>query len=153
MGNKCYVPELGGELNPTVIPNPAPGATWLYTVPPLFEVEIRTLHCKCTTSIAVANRVPIFLMQDALGNVQWTLYFTQLLAASYLGNFDLYVGASRTNFSVLLTLGPPAYYNYNDALPSIRMLPGWQLGAFFALLDVADQFSEIRLGLRQWRTN
>lgn len=153
MGNVCYVPLEGGNLLTVPMADPAAGVNWLYTFPAGYECELRTLHFKCNTSAAVANRVPIILLRDNAALVRWTCYFSQLLAANHVGNFDLYRGASRANYSALLTVGPPAYYNYNDALPAMRILPGWTIGAFFDLLDVADTYTEIRLLLHTWRTN
>jgi hypothetical protein len=149
MGNKCYVPEPGGELVPIVIGNPAAGATWLFTVPVGWEYEIVTVHCKCNTSATPALRQPIFLLNDNAANVQWSLYFSQTLTINFTGNFDLYCGASRSDFAALLT---PTYYNYNDALPNMRLLPGWNIGAYFNLLQANDTFTEIRLMAVRWYT-
>lgn len=152
MGNKCFVPLEGGESIPVPLADTAPGATWLFTVPlaPVpYEYELRTLHFKCNTDLNVANRTAILLINDTLGNVHWSLYFTQVLINGQTGNFDIFVGCSRANWSALLTAN---YYNYNDSLPAIRLLPGWTLGAYFDLLQAGDTFTEIRILAHRWRT-
>ena len=147
-GNICFVPLEGGESASIVIPNPAAGANFAYTVPAGEEWEIRTLMCILTTSIVAGNRNPRFHIYDSLGNPHWLLYFTVPTLLSEQSVFSLYVGCQRADYNLVPLAG---FRHANDALPFERLLSGFEIGSNFVGLDIADQFSGIRMFIHRWR--
>jgi len=150
MGNKCYVPEIGGESLSFAVGDPAAGANWSFTIPAGYEYEIRSIQTKLTTSVAVANRQSRFVVNDAGANELWHLYFSQVIVASFAAWFSLFVGDSRSNYYLLVSA---LNSQYNDVVPDCRLLPGYTIGPLFTALDGADQFSSTRILAHRWKTN
>ena len=150
MNNICYVPLQGGESVSFTVPDPAAGANWLYTIPAGYEYEIRALQCKLTTAAAGGVRYPLFVIYDTAANDHWRLYFTRTIPnTGETAVFSLYRLCRRADFSIVPVAGNSSY---NDAIPACRLPQLFQIGAAFSGLNVADQWSEIRIIAHRWRT-
>ena len=148
MGNRCFVPLTGGEINPITVPNPAAGANWSYTLPVSYEQEIRALECKLTCAAAAGNRAPKFQILSPGGAVLWEVAFSVASTTGQVSVFSLWLDCPRSNYSFII---PGGNHEYNDGLPFVRLVPGCVVASAFLLLNVADQFSDISLVTHMWR--
>ena len=148
MGNRCFVPLQGGEINTISPANPAAGANWSYTFPASYEQEIRTIECKLTAAVAVANRRARFQVLEPGGAVIVDLLFTAYTTTGEVSVFSLFVGCSRPDYSLIIAVGN---HVYNDALPTMRIVPGCTVQSLFTALNAADQFSDIKIMSHMWR--
>lgn len=148
MGNLCFVPLQGGEINPVSVGNPAAGANWAYTLPAFYEQELRTLECKLTAAAVAGNRYPVFEILEPAGAVIVRIYFSVATTTGQISVLSLFVGCSRSDASTIVVGGN---HEYSDALPMMRLLPGCVIQSNVGALNAADQFSEIRLLFHRFR--
>lgn len=120
---------------------PAPGADWSFTLPSGADYQLLLATATLTTSAAVANRFPTIAFQNGDGltffrSVDNTA-ITATTAASISFGPDVTTGAG--NSGQLVTI----------STPFVILDAGWRIAALTGGLDVADQWSAIRLYLAE----
>lgn len=119
------------------VPNPAAGADWRFTSDGQGNRRIIAYRAILTASAAVANRIPAFVLSDGQDDFA-TIPTTQAITAAQAAIF------SAINGSGLVTQagGPILVPSPTDGW---LLLPGWSLRTVTAAIDVADQWSAIKL--------
>lgn len=117
--------------------DPAAGADWTYTVPVGSRVRVYGVAARLVTSAVVANRVPNLLMDDGAVLVGSALNGTAT-TASLTRDYVFAPNAGAT-----ITVGAFIQRNLSDNW----LLGGFRLRMVTTAIDVADQWSDIRLTL------
>jgi hypothetical protein len=138
----------GGELGSIMVGVPLDGANWDYTFPAFYEQEVRSLNCTLTAAAVAGNRVCIFELVDPAGALISRIAFTVATIISQVSVFSLFVGCSRSDYSLVIVGGN---HLYNDTLPDMRLLPGCIIRSAFTGLNALDQFSGITMLVHRWR--
>ena len=123
------------------VASPAAGADWSTTVPAGHLWRLFSVTAQLVTSAAVANRQPVLVLGDG------TNPFAYLTAPAVqaAGATVIYTWA---NVDTFVALGARQV----AALPDLELPPGWTIGVATALLDAADQWSAVRIGLADTTT-
>jgi hypothetical protein len=145
-GNRCYVPESGGEVLVETVADPAAGDVWEFIVPNGFEYLFGSVWFELATGAApVHNHDVRFIMQEMPGaNI---IHETDLheIIQNENHRFNLYLGSS-------LTADVASVHDLiAGALPNIRLPSGYKIGVTVVEFDTDDQFSEIRLFATRWK--
>lgn len=124
------------------IPDPAPGAEIIYNCPARHRFKLLSFSCILTTSVVVANRNVILLLTQGpsmllasnaafnhVGGLQWIYHF---IPGQYQATF--------TAVTDRFVQAPYPFHLFN----------GQTFQTMTANLDVADQFSDIRLYAFSW---
>lgn len=115
---------------------PAAGADWSQTIPAGHLWRPFSVTAQLLTSAAVANRQAVLVLGDGTN----TFAFLSAPAVQAASTTVVYTWA---DISTVLALGARQLAPLSD----IDLPPGWTIGVATALLDVADQWSAIRLGV------
>lgn len=158
-GNVCYAPMSIGETLAAVLANPPAGTNnpnWIWTVPVNQIWLVEGLHYVLVTSAVVATRFWLITTQDAGLVTIWRSGGTATTQQT-AGQTRRYIHAinngdiERVGYD---TTG--ALECFHLPLGKFLLNPGDRLLAFFVGFDntpiTGDQFSQIRLHGRKWRT-
>ena len=118
-------------------PNPAAGADFTVTVPGEACWAVFSITATLTTSVAVANRVPVFRITDGTNTLQ-RYPSPANITASLTTLISLLPELGYTSSAITqntLTFG----------LPPLYLVAGQQIAVTTALLDAADQWSGINV--------
>ena len=131
-----------GWQDRVILPAPAAGAQWSYTVDGRYWERLVAVKFVFTTSAVVANRFPVLALEDANNTV---------ITAVPGGNS---VAASSTLTTYLVNDGP-AYAggsvgNTYGFLPDILVPPGYSWVSQTAAMDVGDAYSGIVLTVHRF---
>lgn len=134
--------EGAGVLRSVVGTTPGAGADITETVPTGARWEVLTMSATFTASVAVANRFPLYQMDDGVQ----TFYRFGLLAA---------LTASQVRAIVWHQGGLGAVVDQNNSISvplpvGIRMAAGFRMRTTTTNIDVADQWSLVRYVVREW---
>lgn len=124
------------------VADPAAGADWSVTVPAGVTWELLSFHTRLATSAAVANRFPSWLVKDPDGN-EWQR-IVQFSAAT-AGQTEAISGVS--GFGDHVTGGTTIMPMQT---PPIVMPSGHKLVGGTSSIDVADQYSQTIVTVREW---
>lgn len=126
------------------VDNPAAGADWRYTCPGQGIQRVVAMRAVLTTSAAVANRAVALVLSDGTDDFA-TIPSGAAIAASQTGVVSSIPGAptvGAANGPLLLSAPTDGFL----------LLPGWSLRTATALIDVADQWSAVRLWVVEYPT-
>jgi hypothetical protein len=146
MGNRCKVPEQGGEVVSINVPNPAAATDWIYTVPVGWEMAPLLIWYRITCDANVANRYFMFVTYGTDNFDRSRIRFTNIGLNGQQYRFTLALGSSRSD----------SYYSaryYQDSLPDFRYGAGERWGSATSGIQAGDQYSTIQLLVARWRTN
>jgi len=121
--------------------NPAAGADFTFTVANAERNQIMSVHAVLTTAVAAANRQVQFIVDDGAT----TLYATTpgpVQAASLAWD---YTGAG---FGYAPTQALTSVSVHVD--PNLVLQQGWRIRSATTAIQAADQWSAIRVTVRQW---
>jgi len=142
MGNKCYVPQEGGEIVEVVVPNPAPGADWIYILPNGYEYTVQTVYYRLFTNIVGGNRYEMFVIFPADNVEYYRVMFSSMIPVGVERRVSLGLGDSRADSLVTV--------NFHDSLTDTRWPAGFRLGSATASIKAADQLQDITVTLIRW---
>lgn len=118
------------------VPSPAAGADWSLAVPGGHTYQILTIAATLTTSAAVATRASRLLFGDG------TASFLDLPASA------TQVASLARKYAWWPTAEPVAVGNAIEAaIPPLTLPAGWTVASATDLIDVADQWSGIKLAV------
>jgi len=146
MGNKCYIPEEGGEIVEHLLGNPAAGADWIFTIPTGYEYTPLLIFYRFLADANVATRYFMFVTYGADAFDRTRIRFTVNGAATLSYRFSLARGnmaADRTFVSGVTT--------FMDCLPRQRYISGDRWGSATTGIQVGDQYSTIQLLALRWK--
>lgn len=129
-------------VRPFVQANPAAGTEVVLTVPGGVVWELLSVRATFTASAAVANRRPSLRITDADG-LDYQRYHTRVdIAAAGVANYNWITGLGYQD-----TVEPALY-----GLPALPFpLPqSWAIRTVTSAIDVADQWSNVRVVVREW---
>lgn len=124
------------------ITNPAAGAEFTIAVPPGITWELLGVHCRIVTSAVVANRVPKVSIKNGDGVERSRFSVNAVLVASTNTLLDWWSGLGDTVNQAGTQQGLPS--------PALYLPAGFGISSVTSLVDVADQYSEIFLVVREW---
>lgn len=131
-------------LKQVTIANPAAGADWRHTCPGQGVHRVVAMRAVLTTSAAVANRAVALVLSDGTDDFA-TIPAGAAIAASQTGVVSTIPGAP----GVGATNGPLLLPSPTDGF---LLLPGWSLRTATGAIDVADQWSAVRLWVVEYPT-
>lgn len=126
-----------GWQDSVIIPNPALGAVWSYTVDGRYSERLVSARWTLTTSAVVANRFPVLQLLDTNGRivaVRWaggTIAASLALGVTLAGNVTI-----QSNYGGNEVFGP---------MPDFITPPGYTWRATVQGIDAGDQQSAITL--------
>lgn len=126
-----------GFLDSVFVTAPAAGSDWSYTPQGGRWERIELVHAKLVTSAVVANRQPLFIVQDQNNAELAALPPLVNQAATTTTRYTWWRGLGAT---VALLSGRTA-----SPLGELILRPGWKIGTNTGAIDVGDQWSEISL--------
>ncbi|MGH3630266.1 MAG: hypothetical protein ACRDRL_22840 [Sciscionella sp.] len=132
-----------GWTSTVVIANPAAGADFTQTVPAGEQWILRSARALLTSSAAVANRSVQLQAVDTTPNILVSSPAFAVQAASLAVSYDWFNGGGGTSVANSQTGAWPY---------ELRLQPGWKVQSKTALIDVADQWSLIVLGVERFIT-
>ena len=129
-------------VKPIIVPNPAVGTEILVKVPGGVIWEVLSLRFRLVTSAAVANRVVnvIYTDNDNTEYVRMPTHTNQ--AASATVDFNFWPGVATEVVTTPMVFAIPT--------PPIPMVAGYRIQTATAAIDVGDQYSAVRLLVREW---
>lgn len=127
---------------PLVVTVPAAGADWVVKVPGGSVWELLSVRATLTTSAVVANRVPQLNYLDADGQPYASFPAGGNTPASSNFAFNWVQGIGYQNAVNPFVIGLPA--------TPIPLSPGFRITVATVGIDVTDQWSTIRMLVRQW---
>lgn len=127
------------------VPAPVAGAEWSFTVPSLGWLRIRSIVATLTTSAVVANRVAGFTLSDP-DRVAYAASSNLALPASSAQRIVYMPG---TGSGGLVGAGGTLLV----PLPDLIVPVGYVLKSFTGLIDVADQYSNVRMIVEEFDTH
>jgi len=142
-GNVCFVPLEGGELIDVNVPNPAPGADWVYTIPAGYEMTLLHTFYRLVTDANLPTRYPMFNLWGVDNFDRVRMKFGTFIGPGAQNNFSLALGSARADAYTRNT--------YHDALPMMRCLTGERWGSATSNLQAGDQYSLIHFLAVRWR--
>lgn len=146
MGNRCFVPFVGGEIIMMNVPfDPGGGVEWEYTVPVGYEMTLLAVYYELTTSAIVGSRNTGFIFRNNFdaARERVRLRFSPAMIESRTWLFNLWLGNSRTALAV-------AGSRVSDALPLVRCGNPYGWGSDCGLL-VGDVWNFVRQVVIRWR--
>lgn len=126
-----------GWQDRVVVPAPAAGANWKYTVDGRYYERVLAVHFTFNTSAVVANRFPVVALTDNNGFIVTSVPGGSGIAASNGVITDLVVGGPAYN------LGNTG--NAFGFLPDLLVPPGWIWQSQTFGIDVGDAYTGISL--------
>lgn len=140
-GNYRHPSESTGWTHSVQVTNPGAGADWSFVVPTRGRMRLISLNAVLTTSAAVANRAPTYIVDDGLNTVG-VFGINANIAASIAAN----ITGTAGNFN-----GTVAPNLFGISVPDLMMLPaGWHLRSLTSAIQAADQWSSIFLNVEEW---
>jgi hypothetical protein len=121
--------------------NPGAGADWTMTVPTNARWRLNSLNAQFVTAVAVATRIPAFIIDDG---------------ANVLFEVEPVVGelaASTEQYSLCPGGGSQDGANVSSVLPlpgDFFLHAGWRIRTSTAAIQAADQWSNIWAGVEEW---
>lgn len=137
-GDRRYREEACPFPDHLLIPAPAAGAVASLAVDSSFELRIRSVVATLTTSAAAGNRFPTLRVEDPEGNTWYGVVATPAIAAN--GAAVEVWFSEETQHG-----GPDGTKLVAGATPNLWIPGGWKIEVGAVNLDVADQFSAVRL--------
>jgi hypothetical protein len=142
-----FVPKKGTphyalkDRRVVLLAKPLAGVDWIAAVPANTRWRVDHFQAQFVTSAAAGNRVPHLVVTDGQGN---RLYNVPAPANQIAAQTLQYSGATDSvsaNFdnAVVLMLPQP-----------LKLLQGWTLQMVTSGLDVADQWSNVNLLVKEW---
>lgn len=130
-----------GQRRERFPPLPGPGVDWSFTLPSGAGYQLLLGTATLTTSAAVANRFPTIALQNGDGLTFFRSIDSTAIPATTAASIsfgpDVTTGAGNTG--QLVTIG----------MPFINLDAGWRIAVITGGLDVADQWSGVRLYLSE----
>jgi len=147
MGNRCFVPLEGGEIEIIHVPTPGGGGVeWRYTVPANYEITLLSLRFELLTGAVPGVRKPGIVFENAFDPVLEQVWIPTSLSVpegeTYTLNFWL---GSQRQVGVALT------NSWFDALPLIRWPAGTSWGSKTYNLKPGDLYPDIWQVVAKWR--
>lgn len=127
---------------PVFPPQPAAGADFTFNVTGGNMWELLSFRATLVTSAAVANRVPSLNFSDADGKLLATFGTGTNVVASTTSQYTWAIGVGYTVLTSPFLLGLPS--------PAIPLPNGYRISLGTVALDAADQWSNIRMVVREW---
>lgn len=133
--------ESNGWSQSLQVGNPAAGADWSVSVPTNQRWRIESLVATLVTAVAVANRVPTFIIDDGVN----ILFQVDAIAAEVASTTKVYALAAGQ------TAATGAGNTISLPLPGPQFLTtGWRVRSSTAAIQAADQWSGISLNVETW---
>lgn len=142
-GNVAYMPLTEGNILFVTVANPAAGAEWTYTIPVGILLCPIAVRCTLTASGVAASRYNRILFSDA---TPVALAATQIDLAVTAGLVVLIHYAQG-----LTPVNPAAHGLKTAGCPIIYLQAGFTISSLTLAIQVADQYSDIRITARTWR--
>lgn len=123
------------------VSNPAAGADWSQTVPTGARWRVESIVATLTTLVAVANRIPTFIVDDGVNVV----FQVDVIAAEVASSAKVYcltagqTPATGAGSTISLPLPGPLVMN-----------GGWRIRTSTSGLQGTDQWSGISLNVEEW---
>ncbi len=131
-------------LKIVTLANPAAGADWRHTCPGNAIHRVVAARALLTASAAVANRLPSLVLSDGSDDFAASPVTTAVTAGLAVP-ISTFPGAPAGGaLLTALTVASPT--------DGWQLLPGWSLRVATVALDVADQWSAIRLWVVEYST-
>ncbi len=131
-------------LRQVTVTNPAAGVDWRHTCPGQGIQRIVALRALFTASAAAANRIPAFVLSDGADD-----FATSPLLTAITANLATVISTWPGAGAIGPAAGPQTFGSPHDGW---MLLPGWSLRPVTAAIDVADQWSAIRLWVVEYPT-
>ena len=126
-----------GWQEPVIVANPAPGAGFAHTTPGQYSERLYAVTFRLTTSIVVANRVPVMQLTDNNG---------VRVTAGKAGGAVVASTVLRANLCITTPVDPGGIagdtFGY---LPDVLVPPGWTWTLNVGGIDAGDQVDLIML--------
>lgn len=120
----------------------AAGTDLSFTVPIGVLWNVVSLTAKFTASAAAASRVPAFFVKDQGGTVVYQ-YAVATITANQTGTFTF--SEDVVTPATFATAG-----NFLEPMPSTWIPSNWSFGTTTALIDTADQWSNISVWIQSY---
>lgn len=127
-----------------VVPTPAAGAGFTYTVQGSYWQLLDSISFQIVTGSNAANRQPTLTIKDASGAALATLPTASVQTASLTWQYTFSPQFNTFNTVVALAVTAP--------LPRIMLQPEYTVSLAIGAVDGADQVSKIRLQVEQFVT-
>lgn len=127
---------------PQVVANPAAGANVRVNVPGGSVWELLSAKFTFTASGVAGNRIVALTFNDQDGNSFADFTVNTAVIAAGVGQFTFAQGLGYQVNATPFMVGLPT--------PPIPLVPAWSIRTTTAAIDAGDQFSAVRLLVRQW---
>jgi hypothetical protein len=144
-GNRCYVPESGGEVVFEAIPSPAAGSDWIFVVPDGFEYLFTNVTYRLTTDATAHTHTPSL---QYVNTPDGSILYQQQLAEqieSVVRSYYLSLGNSRNGLVVA------ANNILGGSLPRTRVLAGNSIGSSTVFMDAGDTYTFVGFVAKRWK--
>lgn len=126
-----------GWFDRVIIPNPAAGANFAYTVDGRYVERLLSVRFTLVTSAVVANRFPVMRLSDVTGRVVAGVWAGGTIPAS-----TTQIQTLAREFSLQSNYGGTEVFG---PLPDWITPPGYTWQSFVQNIDVGDQISAVTL--------
>lgn len=141
-----WVPFGQGRVRGITLANPAAGADFSFTVPAGSGWTIESLYAHFVASATVANRVPRLVVRDPSA-VTWVFMPSNAAITASQGADLTWLKASNDRQA------PAGLLEWLVNMPPIFIPPGWQLLTITNAIAAGDQWSAIKLMVREYATS
>jgi hypothetical protein len=120
---------------------PGAGTEWSTSVPANTIWRLKSIYCTLTTSAAVANRVPHFILDDG-ANILADLAAPAVQAAGVAVNYSVNAGGQNAAaFDGLIKITLPLDYD---------LLAGFRIRSLTTALQAGDTYSAVNFLIEEW---
>lgn len=133
---RSYSGETAWRRSRIVVPvaSPAAGSDWSLTVPAGHVYRLVSIYGELVTSAAVATRVPFLTVSDGVSAfLKVPPFASQVASLTRRYAWFPESGGDATGLGIA------------SPFPGLALVAGWSLAAATDLLDVADQWSSVRV--------
>lgn len=133
--------RIEGDEQLVLVPQPAAGKEWSYTLPSGHRYKVLLGYAECTSVSASSNLQPGFAIRTADGQRLWISWTPGTAAGT-----ELHIIAWSTTASAP---SPSLTFNRQLTVPDVWLPGGWEVGSFTTALEPTDQYQNIRMYLQR----